>query len=80
MAANAAAAATGVASDAQVIGPGHDVADVYGNWAAVRETGESGCLLVRPDMVVCFRHMTAAADAHELLAAAMRQVLGRPLP
>ena len=38
-----------------VIGPRRSLIDHTGDWARVRETGESGCVLVRPDQHVCWR-------------------------
>jgi 2,4-dichlorophenol 6-monooxygenase len=69
----------GVEIACHVIGPGREVVDVFGAWAEVREIGEAGCVLVRPDQHVAYRHATAAssvADATARLRAAMRQVLG----
>ena len=53
---------------------GHSGAqDVYCNWARVREIEEAGALLVRPDGVVGWRHVSGATDAaaaeHELRTA-----------
>jgi 2,4-dichlorophenol 6-monooxygenase len=45
-----------------VIGPGRDLLDIYGDWAEVREAGEAGCVLVRPDGHVAWRSMDAAED------------------
>lgn len=50
--------------DGLVIG-GPGVLDVYCNWHAVREIDEAGALLVRPDGVVAWRSMHAAADANQ---------------
>ena len=65
-----------------VIGPGQEYEDPYGDWAALRETGDGGVLLVRPDNYIGFRHATAAPDAGDLLTGALRQILGhaRPAP
>ncbi len=59
-----------------VIGPGRDYHDIYNEWPDAREIEEGGCLLVRPDAHVAWRHMTASDSATDLLRAAMRQVLG----
>jgi len=63
--------------DALVIGrPG--ALDAYCNWHAVREIDEAGALLVRPDGVVAWRSMHAAADAaqaRQSLAQALAAVL-----
>ena len=55
-----------------VIGPGKDAHDLFGDWAAMRETAEDGCVLIRPDQHVAFRADTVTADAHARL-----RVLGR---
>ena len=34
---------------AVIIGPGRQVTDIYYDWARIREIGEDGALLVRPD-------------------------------
>ncbi|MEN3309758.1 MAG: 2,4-dichlorophenol 6-monooxygenase [Micromonosporaceae bacterium] len=65
----------GIALDAYVIGA--DYADIYGDWARLREVGDSGCVLLRPDNHVCFRSRSVSPAAGDALAAALRQVLGR---
>ena len=60
-----------------VIGPGQDVEDIYQEWADIREVGEAGCLLVRPDGYIGWRSMDSAENATELLAAAMNQILAK---
>ncbi|MCK8432719.1 FAD-dependent monooxygenase [Streptomyces sp. D2-8] len=59
-----------------VIGPGRQYEDPYGDWARLREISDAGALLVRPDGFVAFRHASAAPEAGELLADALRRVLG----
>jgi 2,4-dichlorophenol 6-monooxygenase len=73
------AAETGLEIDVRVIGPGRDYQDYAGDWAVMREIGEAGCLLVRPDQFVAWRAHEAAADAKAKLGAALSQVLGQPL-
>lgn len=60
-----------------VIGPGRDAVDLFGDWAAMREVGETGCVLVRPDHHVAFRARAVAADAQRRLEEALLRVLGR---
>jgi 2,4-dichlorophenol 6-monooxygenase len=69
--------ATGVEITPLVVGPGRDLSDLYGEWADAQEISESGCLLVRPDHHIAFRHSSAASDASKLLGAALAQILGR---
>uniref|UniRef100_UPI00357144FB FAD-dependent oxidoreductase n=1 Tax=Streptomyces djakartensis TaxID=68193 RepID=UPI00357144FB len=59
-----------------VIGPGQEYEDPYGDWARLSEISDGGALLVRPDGFVAFRHASAAPDAGELLADALRRILG----
>jgi 2,4-dichlorophenol 6-monooxygenase len=59
-----------------VIGPDRDFQDLYGDWAMQSEIGEAGCVLVRPDGYICFRHATKSTMAVELLSNAMAQILG----
>ena len=60
-----------------VIGPGRDAHDLFGDWAAMREIEESGCVLVRPDQHVAFRAQAAVANAREVLEKTMLHILGR---
>jgi 2,4-dichlorophenol 6-monooxygenase len=75
-AAKAVAAKTGVEIAAFVIGPGRELTDIYGAWPEASEIEEGGCLLVRPDQHVAFRHASAAPDALGLLSDAMAHILG----
>lgn len=60
------------------IGPGCEVADLYGTWAEIAEIGETGCLLVRPDQHVAWRRVDAPADPAADLRAALRACLAMP--
>jgi 2,4-dichlorophenol 6-monooxygenase len=71
------AAETGLPIAAFVIGPGRDVEDIFGDWAEAREIDETGCILVRPDMHVGFRHHAASKDAKALLSSALDRILGK---
>ncbi|HYZ56422.1 MAG TPA: hypothetical protein VE733_23390 [Streptosporangiaceae bacterium] len=54
--------------------------DAYGEWARLREIGEDGCLLVRPDGYIAWRRPTAPdnqADATAGLSRALALVLHR---
>lgn len=59
-----------------VIGPGQEYEDPYGDWARLRETADSGALLVRPDNHVAFRGHDAAGDLTASLGDALRRILG----
>jgi 2,4-dichlorophenol 6-monooxygenase len=43
----------------------------------LREFGRTGAILVRPDRVIAWRALEAAADAEEQIGAALDQVLAR---
>jgi 2,4-dichlorophenol 6-monooxygenase len=63
------------------IGPGESYEDPYGTWAQLSEIDDGGLLLVRPDLYVAARHLTAPdspAQASEWLATTMRSVLALP--
>jgi 2,4-dichlorophenol 6-monooxygenase len=74
-AAGVAGPALGVPLTAAVIGPGADYEDVYGDWAALREVGDTGCVLLRPDNYVCFRSPSATPDTTRTLTDALRRIL-----
>src|SRR5439155_21904732 len=76
------AARTGVPIAVHVIGRGTGgPADPYGEWAELREVDCDGCVLVRPDRHVAWRHPCFDATAPEALRAVMEQVLARgPVP
>lgn len=61
----------GLKIDAHVIGPRQAYADYTGDWARVREIGDRGCVLVRPDHHVAWRSFTLPDDP----AADLRRVL-----
>jgi 2,4-dichlorophenol 6-monooxygenase len=62
---------------AATIGPGADYEDLYGDWARLREVGDTGCVLLRPDNYVGFRSPGLPGDPREALGAALRQILAR---
>lgn len=57
------------------IGPGCEVADLYGDWAAIADIGETGCVLVRPDQHIAWRLPHAPADTTAELRRALRRCL-----
>jgi 2,4-dichlorophenol 6-monooxygenase len=61
---------------AVAIGPYLDFEDPYERWRGVVETAESGCVLVRPDLIVGWRCKDLPADPTGALRAAMAQILG----
>ncbi|MDX6311912.1 MAG: 2,4-dichlorophenol 6-monooxygenase [Streptomyces sp.] len=77
-AARAVGAELGLDIATAVIGPGQEYDDPYGDWARLRETGDGGVLLVRPDLHIAFRHeSTTPDDAAKLLSGALKRILGR---
>jgi 2,4-dichlorophenol 6-monooxygenase len=76
-AADAAAATLGIEIAAQVIGPGRRYIDLYDDWARLREVGEDGCVLVRPDAHVGWRSASMVSDPAQALEAALRAILDR---
>jgi 2,4-dichlorophenol 6-monooxygenase len=76
-AATKAAAELGITLRAHVIGPKADYADLYDDWARLREVEEDGCVLVRPDAHVGWRSATLTADPEADLTAALRTILAR---
>ncbi|GGB22393.1 2,4-dichlorophenol 6-monooxygenase [Flexivirga endophytica] len=76
-AAESVAAEFGIPLETVVIGPGHEVTDLYYDWSKLREVQESGALLVRPDKHVAWRAMTLPDDPAGDLRGALRTLLGR---
>jgi 2,4-dichlorophenol 6-monooxygenase len=69
--------------EASSIGAGCPFTDLYAEWNALRETEESGCLLVRPDGYIAWRAHKAPdrkEDAIRALSNALGHILGRPAP
>ncbi len=67
----------GIKINVHTIGIGQTYDDPYGDYARIREITESGALLVRPDLIVCWRANKLSAEASEELIEAMKQILGR---
>jgi 2,4-dichlorophenol 6-monooxygenase len=74
-AAAAAAEKTGVAITVAAIGS--DYRDIDGSWARLRQIGQDGAILVRPDNHVAWRSPAAVADPAGVLTDALHSVLGR---
>lgn len=51
--------------------------DVYGDWARRREVGEDGCVLLRPDRIVCWRSMNMRPDCNKHLLLVLRTILAK---
>ncbi len=74
-AAAGAARVLGVDVRAHVVGPGREYTDVYDDWSRLREVGESGCVLVRPDAHVGWRAHDLPADPEKALTDALARLL-----
>jgi 2,4-dichlorophenol 6-monooxygenase len=51
--------------------------DLYGEWTQIREVGDRGCILVRPDRFIAWRASELPNDPANELRRAMRPALGR---
>jgi 2,4-dichlorophenol 6-monooxygenase len=60
-----------------VIGPGREFDDLYFDWARMREVGEDGVILVRPDKIIAWRSAHLVADPERALSEALAAVLSR---
>lgn len=67
----------GVPVNAYSIGWRQDYEDVYGDWARRREVEDDGCVLLRPDRVVCWRSEGMREDARETVLKVLKSVLDR---
>jgi 2,4-dichlorophenol 6-monooxygenase len=67
----------GLTIDSVVIGPGQAVTDLYYDWAKLREVGEDGAVLVRPDKHIGWRAPALAGDPAATLREAMSRLLSR---
>jgi 2,4-dichlorophenol 6-monooxygenase len=69
----------GVPIAAHVIGPGCEYIDLYDDWARIREVGEAGCVLVRPDGFVCWRSADLSDSPDQVLTSVLATILDSPL-
>jgi 2,4-dichlorophenol 6-monooxygenase len=74
-AAREAGEAMGVRIEVVAIGDGCAVKDTAHDWRRIREYGDDGALLVRPDQIVAWRAMDARVEPTRQLTAALRSVL-----
>ncbi len=70
----------GVAIHPVVVGLGQTNNDVLGTWTRIREVGDRGCILVRPDRVVAWRSAGRRPDPAADLEAVMVEILGQRKP
>ena len=67
----------GVDVTAVTVSLGHEVDDIYGDWARRRGVGDDGALLIRPDRIVAWRCGALPDDPTGALGDAMAQLLDR---
>jgi 2,4-dichlorophenol 6-monooxygenase len=51
--------------------------DAYGDWSRLSGINEDGCLLIRPDAYVAWRHTAASTAPAKSLLTALRSLLDR---
>ena len=66
----------GLPIDCRVIGPRRDYLDHRGDWARAREVSDAGCVLVRPDHHVAWRHDALSEEPLADLRRVMTSILG----
>jgi len=76
-AAQTVASELGIALNAYVIGPRQAFVDHTGDWARMREVGDAGCILTRPDQHVCWRSGDVPADPADELRRVLTSILAR---
>jgi len=76
-AAEEAAEKFGVTVRAVTIGEGGDCTDAEGTWARLREIGDGGAVLVRPDNHVAYRASGPVGDTRDALTRTLSTLLGR---
>ena len=59
------------------IGFGLDYLDTTGRWQTLREVGDGGCLLVRPDKFIAWRSLNMPADPQQALTDTFAHILAR---
>jgi len=60
-----------------IIGPRQAFIDHTGDWARMREVGDAGCILTRPDQHVCWRYSAVADDPVAALRRVLTHILGK---
>ncbi|MDQ7803679.1 hypothetical protein Q5425_08045 [Amycolatopsis sp. A133] len=51
--------------------------DAYGDWSRLSAINEAGCLLIRPDGYIAYRHPTLSPTPAKTLTKALRHLLDR---
>ncbi len=68
---------TGVSIEPVAVGLGQLNNDVLGAWSRMREIGDDGCLLLRPDRIIAWRCPRGVSDPAGALREAVTKILGR---
>jgi len=76
-AAEAASKALDIEIRDHMIGPRQEYVDHTGDWARIREIGDTGCLLVRPDQHVCWRSEKMVDDPALEMQRVLKSILAR---
>jgi 2,4-dichlorophenol 6-monooxygenase len=64
--------------DIRTIGTTDGLVDCYGDWARLRHTSESGCVLVRPDLHIAWRAPDASPSHLREFRTVLAMAIGRP--
>jgi len=67
----------GIRVETVVIGPGREITDLYFDWAKLRDVGEDGAVLVRPDKHIGWRSQGLGDDPEGALFDALSAILSR---
>jgi 2,4-dichlorophenol 6-monooxygenase len=67
----------GVSIEPVAVGLGQLNNDVLGAWSRLREIGDDGCLLLRPDRIIAWRCPRGVSDPAGALREAVTKILGR---
>jgi 2,4-dichlorophenol 6-monooxygenase len=74
------AAELNIALPVYAVGYHCDYDDLLGDWTRLREIGDRGALLIRPDRYVAWRCPDLPESPQDSLRAALRQLLALPTP
>jgi len=77
VAARSVAERLGIRVETVVIGPGREITDLYFDWAKLRDVGEDGAVLVRPDKHIGWRSHGLGDDPEGALFDALSAILSR---
>ena len=67
----------GIEIETRLIGPRREYEDHTGDWARMREVGDAGAILVRPDQHVCWRSSEISKEPQTSLGRVLKSILAR---